>query len=76
MKNQNLLDRELRSLYSATLQAKDTAGKPGTALLEITLTDINDKTPVINRPEYTQFVKEGDQLQEKIEVNPKRTVTL
>ncbi|XP_038126067.1 cadherin-related family member 2 [Cyprinodon tularosa] len=67
VKNQNLLDRELRSLYSATLQAKDTDGKPGTALLEITLTDINDKTPVINRPEYTQFVKEGGQLQEKIE---------
>ena len=68
MKNATLLDREVRSLYSATLQARDTAQKPGTTVLEITVTDINDKPPVFNRDSYQEFVKEGGQLEVKIEV--------
>ncbi|XP_054890595.1 cadherin-related family member 2 isoform X2 [Poeciliopsis prolifica] len=67
VKNQTVLDRELRSLYSATLQARDTDGKPGTAVLEITLTDINDQPPIINRETYQEFVDEGGKLEFRIE---------
>ncbi|XP_061901630.1 cadherin-related family member 2 isoform X1 [Entelurus aequoreus] len=67
VKNQTLLDREVRSLYSATLQAKDTDDKPGTALLEFILTDINDQPPVINREYYQEFVEEGTQLTLQVE---------
>uniref|UniRef100_A0A3P9IYZ2 Cadherin domain-containing protein n=1 Tax=Oryzias latipes TaxID=8090 RepID=A0A3P9IYZ2_ORYLA len=67
VKNSDLLDRELRSLYTATLQALDSETKPGTTVLEITLTDINDKTPVMNRESYLEFVEEGNNVQVKIE---------
>ncbi|XP_032383835.1 cadherin-related family member 2 isoform X2 [Etheostoma spectabile] len=67
VKNSTLLDREVRSLYSATLQARDTDDKPGTTVLEITVTDINDHAPVINRDYYQEFVKEGGELELKIE---------
>lgn len=69
VKSSVLLDRELRSLYTATLQALDSEGKPGTTVLEITLTDINDKTPVMNRESYLEFVEEGKDVQVKIEVS-------
>ncbi|XP_051275135.1 cadherin-related family member 2 isoform X2 [Dicentrarchus labrax] len=65
--NADLLDREVRSLYSATLQARDTDGKPGSTVLEITVTDINDQHPVMNRDSYLVFVKEGEELELKIE---------
>ena len=68
MKNETLLDREVRSLYSATLQARDTGGKPGTTVLEITLTDINDQPPVFNRESYLEFVPEDGQFELKITV--------
>ncbi|XP_035524592.1 cadherin-related family member 2 isoform X2 [Morone saxatilis] len=67
VKNADLLDREVRSLYSATLQAKDTDGKPGSTVLEITVTDINDQPPVMNRDSYLVFVQEGGELELKIE---------
>ncbi|XP_041847203.1 cadherin-related family member 2 [Melanotaenia boesemani] len=67
VKNQVLLDREARSLYSATLQARDTNDNPGSTVLEITLTDINDQPPVINRDSYLESVAEGDQFQRKID---------
>ncbi|XP_068449764.1 cadherin-related family member 2 [Clinocottus analis] len=67
VKNATLLDREVRSLYSATLQARDTDNKPGSTELEITLIDINDKAPIINRDTYREFVKEGESLKLKIE---------
>ncbi|XP_042349806.1 cadherin-related family member 2 [Plectropomus leopardus] len=67
VKNESLVDRELRSLYSATLQARDTEGNPGTTVLEITLTDINDQHPVINRDYYKEFVKEGQDIEVSIE---------
>ncbi|CAJ1058170.1 cadherin-related family member 2 [Xyrichtys novacula] len=59
VKDKSLLDREVRSLYSATLEARDTEGKPGTTVLEITVLDINDQPPVMNRESYLEFVKEG-----------------
>ncbi|XP_068570546.1 cadherin-related family member 2 [Cebidichthys violaceus] len=67
VKNATLLDREVRSLYSATLQARDTDGKPGSTVLEITVTDINDHAPIINRDTYREFVKEGEALELQIE---------
>uniref|UniRef100_A0A3Q2U6F5 Cadherin domain-containing protein n=1 Tax=Fundulus heteroclitus TaxID=8078 RepID=A0A3Q2U6F5_FUNHE len=67
VKNEDLLDRELRSLFSATLQARDTDGNPGTTVLEITLTDINDQAPIINRAIYREFVDEGSQIAFPIE---------
>ncbi|KAM7417961.1 hypothetical protein PAMA_017551 [Pampus argenteus] len=67
VKNETLLDREVRSLYSATLQARDSEEKPGATVLEITVTDINDQPPVFNRDSYLAFVAEGGQLELKIE---------
>ena len=69
VKDSALLDREARSLYSPTLQARDTDGKPGSTVLEITLIDINDQPPVINRASYLEFVREGEQLHVVIEVS-------
>lgn len=62
VKNGSLLDREARALYSVTLQARDSDGKPGSAVLEITVTDINDQTPIPNRPNYLELVPEGGNL--------------
>ncbi|KAM6977843.1 cadherin-related family member 2 [Aplochiton taeniatus] len=67
--NSTLIDREVNSLYSLTLQARDTANKVGTTVLEITLTDINDRKPVINRESYLDFVNENGQLSLQIEAN-------
>ncbi|XP_061540968.1 cadherin-related family member 2 isoform X2 [Phycodurus eques] len=67
VKNKTLLDREVRPLYPGTLQAKDSDGKPDTALLEFLLTDINDQPPVINKEYYQAFVKEGSQLELQVE---------
>ncbi|XP_053179520.1 cadherin-related family member 2 [Scomber japonicus] len=63
----SLLDREVRSLYSATLQATDTDGKPGTTVLEITIIDINDNKPVPIRASYVEYVMEGQPFELKIE---------
>lgn len=71
VKNGTLLDREGRSLYTATLQASDTDGKAGTTLLEITLTDVNDEHPVINRETYFEFVAEGQPFEMVIQVSSK-----
>ncbi|TKS72558.1 Cadherin-related family member 2 [Collichthys lucidus] len=68
VKNGELLDREARSLFSVTLQARDTSGKPGSTVLEITVTDINDQAPVMNRDSYLEFVKEGSNFELKIEM--------
>ncbi|XP_061691930.1 cadherin-related family member 2 isoform X2 [Syngnathoides biaculeatus] len=67
VKNKTLLDREVRAFYPATLQAKDSDGKPDTALLEFLLTDINDQPPVISKEYYQAFVKEGSQLELQVE---------
>ncbi|KAL2077615.1 hypothetical protein ACEWY4_027119 [Coilia grayii] len=63
-----LLDREGRSFYPATLQAKDKANNTGTAILEITLTDINDKRPRMARPTYKEFVEEGPGVKFEVEI--------
>ncbi|XP_030224733.1 cadherin-related family member 2 isoform X2 [Gadus morhua] len=65
--NSKLIDREVNSLYSATLQARDTNNLIGTTVLEISLTDINDKPPKINPNSYNVFVKEGEKFRLQIE---------
>lgn len=67
VKNGSLLDREVRSLYSVTLQARDTDNRTGSTVLEITVTDINDKPPVPNRDQYQERVPEGKNLNVQIE---------
>ncbi|KAM3612037.1 uncharacterized protein V6R79_001385 [Siganus canaliculatus] len=67
VKDGHLLNREERSLYSATLQANDTAGKVGSTVLEITVTDVNDERPVFNRQSYQEFVQEGNNFALTIE---------
>lgn len=68
MRNSELLDREARALHSVTLQARDSQNQTGSTELEITVTDINDQYPVINRDSYQVFVKEGATFTQKIEV--------
>ncbi|CAN9514812.1 unnamed protein product [Ophioblennius macclurei] len=67
VESKNLLDREVKSTQSMTLEARDTAGQIGTTVLEITVTDINDQSPVMNRDSYLEYVREGAQLNVKIE---------
>ena len=67
--NSRLIDREVTTLYSAILQARDTDNKTGFTALEITLTDINDNRPEFNRDPYLEFVKEGEQVDLKLEVS-------
>lgn len=76
VKDQTLLDREGRSLYTATLQATDTDGKAGSTLLEITLTDVNDQHPVINRETYLEFVSEGQPFELTIQVISETTYSI
>lgn len=59
VQNADKLDRESRSLFSATLQAKDMANNTGTAILEITLLDKNDQRPTMIRDSYIEFINEG-----------------
>lgn len=69
MVNSDLIDREVNSLYSATLQARDQANNTGTTVLEITLTDINDQPPIIIRDFYNEFVKEGPGKDGELEIS-------
>ncbi|KAJ8266060.1 hypothetical protein GJAV_G00125450 [Gymnothorax javanicus] len=68
VKNCRLLDREVRSVFSATLQALDSAMNVGTTVVEIILNDINDKTPTIARDSYTGFVKEGSEVALQLQI--------
>ncbi|XP_036799425.1 cadherin-related family member 2 [Oncorhynchus mykiss] len=65
--NSKLIDREVTSLYSPTLQARDQTNNTGNAVLEITLTDINDQTPQFNRESYIDYVKEGSNLRIQVQ---------
>ncbi|XP_072550439.1 cadherin-related family member 2 [Salminus brasiliensis] len=66
VKNGNLLDRERISSYSPTLQAKDSGGKVGSTVLEITILDINDQTPQFYR-DYEVFMRENNVLKLQVE---------
>ncbi|MCI4385422.1 hypothetical protein PGIGA_G00050270 [Pangasianodon gigas] len=67
VKNGEDLDRERRNTYSATLQARDSAGNVGTTVLEITIEDINDQTPQFLRNPYEGFFPENKVLEFKVE---------
>ncbi|NWQ60611.1 CDHR2 protein, partial [Neopipo cinnamomea] len=66
VKDGNLLDRETRSVYYATLQARDGGGQVGTTVLEITLLDSNDMAPVIIGS-YFISVEEGQNVSTQIQ---------
>ncbi|XP_064205368.1 cadherin-related family member 2-like [Anguilla rostrata] len=68
VKNNRLLDREVRAVYSATLQAIDSAENMGTTVLEITLNDINDKIPTMARDSYIGFVKEESNAELQLQI--------
>lgn len=67
VRNGSLLDRELRSVYYANLQAKDGDNMTGTTLLEITVLDENDEKPVIIGS-YFISVEEGQNVSTQIRV--------
>lgn len=58
VRNGNLLDRETRGVYYATLQALDGMNLTGTTLLEITVEDENDNAPVVTGS-YNAFMNEN-----------------
>ncbi|NXS86456.1 CDHR2 protein, partial [Erpornis zantholeuca] len=64
--NGNLLDREIRSIYYANLQAKDGGNLVGTTVLEITVLDANDMAPVIIGS-YFISVEEGQNVRTQIQ---------
>ncbi|XP_019361601.1 PREDICTED: cadherin-related family member 2 [Gavialis gangeticus] len=60
VRNGSLLDREMRAVYYATLQATDGAHLTGSTLLEIALEDDNDNDPVVTGT-YKIFVVEDQE---------------
>ncbi|KFP31447.1 Cadherin-related family member 2, partial [Colius striatus] len=66
VQNGSLLDRETRSTYYATLQAKDGGDLVGTTLLDITVLDANDMAPVIIGS-YFISVEEGQNVSTRIQ---------
>ena len=57
------LDRESVDSYIVTVQARD-GGNPAataTAVVRITIEDVNDITPQLNRDSYSASVQEGSQ---------------
>ncbi|KAI5097745.1 cadherin-related family member 2 [Silurus meridionalis] len=65
--NGNDLDRERKSSYTATLQARDTTGNVGTTVLEITVEDVNDQVPQFLRDPYEIFVRENQAVDYRVE---------
>ncbi|PKK21812.1 cadherin-related family member 2 [Columba livia] len=66
VKNGSLLDRETRSIYYANLQAKDGGNLVGTTVLEITVLDDNDMTPIVTGS-YFISVEEGQNVSTQIQ---------
>lgn len=71
VKDGKALDREHKNSYSATLQARDSAGNVGTTVLEITIEDINDQRPQFLRNPYEGFFLENTVLNFEVEVRKK-----
>lgn len=67
VRNGSLLDREMRPVYYANLQAKDGGNMMGTTLLEITVLDKNDNEPIIIGS-YFISVEEGQNVSTQIKV--------
>lgn len=62
------LDRERKSSYFATLQARDSVGNVGATVLDITIEDINDQKPQFLRSPYEVFIRENTVLKYEVEV--------
>ncbi|XP_065500295.1 cadherin-related family member 2 [Caloenas nicobarica] len=62
----SLLDRETRSIYYANLQAKDGGNLVGITVLEITVLDDNDMTPIVIGS-YFISVEEGQNVSTQIQ---------
>ncbi|XP_032874424.1 cadherin-related family member 2-like isoform X1 [Amblyraja radiata] len=60
IKNQTLLDREMRQQYFVTLQARDGGGLTTNAQIEVSISDVNDQVPVFQRKTYSGFIKENE----------------
>ncbi|XP_052541089.1 cadherin-related family member 2 isoform X1 [Tympanuchus pallidicinctus] len=65
VRNGSFLDREMRSMYSTNLQAKDGGNKTSTTMLEITVLDENDNEPIIIGS-YFIYVEEGQNVSTQI----------
>ncbi|XP_021266449.1 cadherin-related family member 2 [Numida meleagris] len=65
VRNGSLLDREMRSVYYANLQAEDGGNMRGITLLEITVLDENDEEPVVIGS-YFISVEEGQNVSTQI----------
>ncbi|OXB61385.1 hypothetical protein ASZ78_000253 [Callipepla squamata] len=65
VRNGSLLDREMRSMYYANLQAKDGGNRVGITQLEITVLDENDNAPTIIGS-YFISVEEGQNVSTQI----------
>ncbi|XP_065590714.1 cadherin-related family member 2 [Cyrtonyx montezumae] len=65
VRNGSLLDREMRSMYYANLQAKDGGNRVGITQLEITVLDENDNAPIIIGS-YFISVEEGQNVSTQI----------
>ncbi|TRY54651.1 hypothetical protein DNTS_031194 [Danionella cerebrum] len=61
------LDWEGTKSYTLTLQALDSERKIGTTVVLITILDINDQTPEMNREVYEAFVQENEDLRIEIQ---------
>ncbi|XP_065705229.1 cadherin-related family member 2 isoform X1 [Patagioenas fasciata] len=66
VRNGSLLDRETRSIYYANLRAKDGGNLVGTTVLEITVLDENDMTPIVIGS-YFISVEEGQNVSTQIQ---------
>ncbi|NXG07931.1 CDHR2 protein, partial [Sakesphorus luctuosus] len=66
VQDEKLLDRETRSVYYVTLQARDGGNQVGTTVLEISLLDCNDMEPVIIGS-YFISVQEGQNISTQIQ---------
>lgn len=56
--NRVIIDRELVSSFSLRIEARDVGGRRGTTQVEISITDINDNTPVFVNAPYQVQVRE------------------
>ena len=54
-----LLDRETRDIYSFTLTAMDSGGRSSLATINVTVSDVNDNSPVCAESVYAGSVAES-----------------
>nr|XP_017214654.2 cadherin-related family member 2 [Danio rerio] len=65
--NGDTLDWEVTKSYTLTLQAFDSGNNTGTTVVEISILDINDNAPEMNRDIYEAFVQENEDFKIQIQ---------